>query len=114
MMNLTCIVCPMGCQLEVELSDGKVVSVKGNTCPRGEKYAIDECTHPTRTLTSFVKVEGCEMASVKSEAALPKDKIFDCMKEINKVVLKAPVKIGDVVVENILGTGVNIVATKNI
>ena len=113
-MNLTCIVCPMGCQLEVEFDGEKVTSVKGNTCPRGEKYAIDECTHPTRTLTSFVRVEDCEMASVKSESALPKDKIFECMAEINKVVLKAPVKIGDIVVENILGTGVNIVATKNI
>ncbi len=112
-MNMICIVCPMGCPLTVEkTADGFTVS--GNTCPRGEKYAIAECTAPTRTLTSIVPVEGADMVSVKSAAPLPKEKIFDCVRVLSGITLKAPVRIGDVVVENILGTGVDIVATKNI
>lgn len=112
--KLTCIVCPMGCSLTVALEDGKVQSVSGNTCPRGAKYGEEECTHPTRTLTTTMKVEGRDMVSVKSAAPLPKEHLFDYMKLINKVPLKAPVHIGDVVLRDIGGTGVDIVATKSI
>ena len=112
-MNMTCIVCPMGCPLTVEkTSDGFKVS--GNTCPRGEKYAIAECTAPTRTLTTIVPVAGEDMVSVKSSAPLPKEKLFDAVKELGAITLKAPARIGDIVVKNILDTGVDIVATKNI
>lgn len=114
--DLTCVSCPLGCSITVELADdGSVVSVTGNTCKRGDAYARTEMTNPTRSLTSTVKVEGGShpVVPVKSAAPVPKSMLFDCMKEINKVTLKAPVKIGDIVIENILGTGVDILATNN-
>lgn len=112
--DLICVSCPIGCAVTVELDDnGQVLSVTGNTCKRGDSYARQECTHPERMLTSTVKVEGGRMpvVPVKSAKPIPKELLFDCMTEINKVALAAPVKIGDVVLENILNTGVNIVAT---
>lgn len=113
--NLVCVSCPLGCSIEVELENGEVVSVTGNTCKRGDAYARSEVTHPVRSLTSTVKVEGGihPVVPVKSNAPVPKEKMFDCMKVINGATVKAPVKIGDVVIENILGLGVNIVATNN-
>lgn len=114
--NLVCIVCPMGCSLKVSIDEGKVLDVQGNSCKRGAEYAKTECTNPTRTLTTSVRVANglIAMAPVKSEKAVPKDLLMECMKVINQHSLKAPVAIGDVVVENILSTGVNIIATSNI
>ncbi|MBR2590353.1 MAG: DUF1667 domain-containing protein [Clostridia bacterium] len=111
--ELTCVACPMGCQMTASIDNGVVVSVTGNTCPRGKKYAETECTHPVRPLTTTVKVDGGKhpVVPVKSADAVPKEKMFDCMKVLNEVVVKAPVKIGDVIVENICDTGINIVAT---
>ncbi len=114
--NIICVSCPMGCGITVELNDnGEVVSVTGNTCKRGDAYARTECTHPVRSLATTVKVDGGihNVVPCKSAGALPKEKIFDCMKEINSAEAKAPVAIGDVLIENILGTGINIVATNN-
>ena len=114
--NLTCVACPLGCSITVELDDqGQILSVTGNTCKRGDAYARTEMTNPTRSLTSTVKVEGGRhpVVPVKSAAPVPKSMLFDCMKEINKVVVKAPVHIGDTIIENILGTGVSIVATND-
>lgn len=114
--NLTCVACPLGCSITVELDDqGQILSVTGNTCKRGDAYARTEMTNPTRSLTSTVKVEGGRLpvVPVKSAAPVPKSMLFDCMKEINKVVVKAPVHIGDTIIENILGTGVAIVATND-
>ena len=113
--NLTCIVCPMGCLLTVtEDADG--LHVSGNTCPRGDAYARKEMTNPTRIVTSTVRVAGGRLAmvSVKTASDIPKGKIFDCVKALKDVEVKAPVKIGDVIVENVAGTGVNIIATKNV
>lgn len=114
--ELICIGCPMGCNLEVQIEGDKVVKVTGNMCPRGKAYAEKECTNPTRIVTSSVVVEGGEVdvVSVKTEADIPKGKIFDCVKALKGVVVKAPVNIGDVVVENVEGTGVNIIATKKV
>ena len=112
--EMVCVSCPIGCAVTVELDDNnEVVSVKGNTCPRGDKYARQECTHPERMLTSTVKLEGGKLPviSVKSAPPIPKEMLFEAMKEINKVTLKAPVKIGDIVIKDILGTGVDIIAT---
>ena len=111
--NMTCIVCPMGCQLTVEFENGEVKSVSGNTCPRGKQYAIDECIHPMRTITSTARTENGEVIPVKTDRTVPKELMFECMKEINKAVVKLPAKIGDVAVENILGTGANVVVTAN-
>lgn len=114
--ELTCIGCPMGCPLTIELKQGEVVSVTGNTCKRGEAYARKEVTNPTRIVTSSVMVEGGSLAavSVKTKEDIPKEKIFDCMKALKGVKVQAPVHIGDVIVKNVAGTGVDIVATKNI
>lgn len=114
--ELTCIGCPMGCPLTVELNQGEVVSVTGNTCKRGEVYARKEVTNPTRIVTSSVMVEGGNLAavSVKTKEDIPKEKIFDCMKALKGVKVQAPVHIGDVIAKNVAETGVDIVATKNI
>lgn len=114
--ELTCISCPLGCSLTVTLDNGNVISVCGNTCPRGEAYGRKECTAPTRIVTSTVRVTGGNLpvVSVKTQADIPKDKIFDIMNALKDTVLQSPVHIGDVVLENAAGTGVNIIATKNI
>ncbi|WP_369298480.1 DUF1667 domain-containing protein [uncultured Neglectibacter sp.] len=113
--ELTCIGCPLGCALRVELNDaGEVVSVSGNTCKRGEEYGRREVTAPVRMVTSTVRVTGGKAAVVPVRTAtdIPKGKIFDCMDEIRNAVVAAPVEIGDVVIENVAGTGVSIVASK--
>lgn len=114
--ELTCIGCPMGCQLTVELDKGEVKSVSGNTCPRGDDYARKEVTNPTRIVTSTVVIENGKMPrlSVKTKEDIPKQKIFDVMKEIDTVRAEAPKKIGDVVISNVAGTGVDVVATRNV
>ena len=106
----------MGCPIEVTMENGEVVKVTGNTCKRGEVYAKKEVTSPTRTVTSTVKVEGGELpvVAVKTKQDIPKSLIFDCMEEINKAKVTAPVKIGDVIIENVCGTGVSVVATSNV
>lgn len=113
--NFICINCPLGCPLTVTLDGGKVVSVAGNTCKRGEAYAVKEVTAPARTVTSTVRVVGGErpVVAVRTKTDIPKDKIFDCMKVINTVEVSAPVRIGDVLIGNICGTGVDVVATAN-
>ena len=111
--NMTCIVCPMGCQLQVELDGDQVVSVSGNTCPRGKQYAIDECTRPMRTITSTARTENGEVIPVKTNRTIPKELMFECMKELNKAVVKLPARVGDVVIANVLGTGADVVVTAN-
>lgn len=114
--ELICIGCPMGCPLKVEMSDGAVSTVTGNTCKRGDDYARKEVTNPTRIVTSSVIVEGGSLAavSVKTKEDIPKDKIFDIMKCLKGVKVKAPVHIGDVIISNVADTGVDIIATKNV
>ena len=111
--ELTCICCPLGCPLTVEIENGEVLKVTGNTCKRGEVYGAKEVTNPTRVVTSTVEVEGGAVprVSVKTKEDIPKDKIFGCMKELKGVKVKAPVNIGDVIVPDVAGTGVDMVAT---
>ncbi len=111
--DMTCIICPRGCALKVEI-ENENITVSGNSCPKGKQYAIDECTNPTRTVTSSVRVENREdtMVSVKTESPVPKDKIFEVMRLIRAKSVCAPVKIGDVIIKDTFGT--NIVATKDI
>ena len=111
--NLTCIVCPRGCQMVVSLDDGKVAQVEGNFCKRGLTYANDECTNPKRTVTSTVRCLDGSIVSVKTENTIPKEKMFEVMQEINNVHPQGSLKIGDVIIENICDTGVNLVATSN-
>ena len=106
----------MGCPITVEMDGDEVVSVTGNTCKRGDVYARKEVTDPTRIVTSTVRVIGgkADMVSVKTKEDIPKGKIFDCVKVLKGVEVEAPVKIGDVIVPDVAGTGVDIVATKNV
>ena len=112
---LTCVACPRGCTITVEYEGTEVYSVTGQTCKRGEDYARTEIVNPTRNIASTVKVTGGvhPVVPVKTSAPIPKTLIFDCMREINGVTVNAPVKLGQVIIENVLGTGVNIVATNN-
>ena len=114
--ELTCIGCPLGCSITVTMNGTDVVSVTGNTCPRGDAYARKEVTNPTRIVTSTVRVEGgiSPMVNVKTASDIPKAKIFECASALTNVVVTAPVKIGDVVLSNVAGTGVDVVAAKNI
>jgi len=109
--ELTCIVCPVGCSLVAEFEDGKVLSVEGNKCPRGKADAETECIAPMRTITTTVKCQNGEVVSVKTKSPIPKEKIFDAMKIINKSNPILPISIGDVIIEDVFGSSV--VATGN-
>lgn len=111
--QFTCINCPMGCQVVVTMDGEEITNIEGNNCKRGENYVRDEVKDPKRMVTSTVKVKDSKTYSVpvKTETAIPKGLIFDCMKEINNTEIKAPVHIGDVVIANVLDTGVNVIAT---
>lgn len=113
--QMNCIMCPMGCLLTVTLTDGVVSDVTGNTCPRGELYARQEVTDPQRMLTTTVRVEGGALAllPVVSQTTLPKGKIMACAEALRQVSVKAPVHTGEVVVSDILGLGVDIIAARD-
>lgn len=114
--ELICIGCPMGCQLKVTMKDGQVEKIEGNTCKRGAVYGEKEVTNPTRIVTSTVRVQGGQLpvVSVKTANDIPKGKIGECMMALKEVEVKAPVMIGTVILENVAGTGVNIIATRNV
>lgn len=117
--KLTCICCPRGCQMEARLSDGVVTSVTGNSCPRGDAYARKEVTAPTRVVTSTVPVSGQRAGepaavSVKTADGVPKGSIFKVILALKQAHPTAPVHIGDVIIPDVCGTGVDVVATKNV
>ena len=111
--NLTCVACPLGCSITVEYEGKEVLSVTGNTCKRGDAYARTEIVNPTRSIASSVKVNGGvhPVVPVKTSKPIPKTMIFDCMREINAVSVDAPVKLGQVIIADMLGTGADVVAT---
>ena len=114
--EFTCIMCPLGCDLRAESvqgAGGEEILVTGNTCKKGEEYAVQELTDPRRNIATSVLVTGGELplASVRLTHAIPKNRIFDVMEEIKKHKLTAPVKAGQVVIENVLGLGSNVIAT---
>lgn len=110
--ELICIMCPVGCHVTID----KDLNVEGNKCKRGVIYAIEEMTHPKRILTTTVKTTShiYPRVSVKTDKPLEKELIFSALEKLNTVILKKDVKIGDVIIENICNTEVNIVATKQI
>ncbi len=114
--TFTCIVCPNGCEVEAEYEGTTVLSVTGNLCPKGKAYVTQELSDPRRTIASSVRVTGGTMplASVRLTKAIPKDRIFDVMREIDRVVLPAPVHIGDVAVKNVLGLDSDVIVTRNV
>lgn len=113
--EMVCIVCPMSCKLSVEMDNNKVKGVSGNSCIRGVKYATEELTNPTRMVTSTVVIKNATLTRlpVTTRNPIPKDKINDVMKQINKVKVKAPVKREDVIISNVAKTGVDIIASRS-
>lgn len=109
--NLTCIECPNGCQLEVTVEDGKVISVTGNKCKRGEVYGTNEVLEPRRVVTSTVRLTDGRVLPVKTSGAVLKENIFKVMEIINKTVVSAPIKIGDVIVKDV-EEGISVISTK--
>lgn len=111
--ELTCINCPMGCLLTVEMDGDEIKEISGYTCPRGKTYAEKEVTNPTRVVTSTMKVVGGKKDRVacKTQYDIPKNKISAVMDAINAVEVQAPVVIGEVLIANVAGTGVDVVAT---
>jgi CxxC motif-containing protein len=105
----------MGCRMAITKIDDEF-KVEGNTCKRGGKYGIQEITAPKRMVTSTIKIEGSvlNMLPVKTSDSIPKEMIFDLMDVLNKLRVNAPIKMGDIMIEDVLGTGVNIVATRSI
>lgn len=111
--ELVCIKCPMGCHLTVDVDKNEV---KGNTCRRGKSYGLSEVTNPVRVITTTIRVVNGQMPvlPVKTEEAIPKALNMKAMDILNNIEVKAPIKIGDIIVENILETGVNVIATRNV
>lgn len=113
MKEFICIICPNGCRVTVD-DEG---NISGNKCPRGEAYVRQESTHPQRTLTSTCKVVGSELYRVvpcKTNGPIPKEMIFDVMNEINKAEVKFPVLMNEILIKNVLNTGIDVVATKEL
>ncbi len=114
MTELTCIICPIGCRINViEKTKANSWIIEGNNCPRGAEYAKKEMVTPQRILTAVVQVEKRpRMLPVKSEQPLPKEKLFLAMQEIKEILAKPPIKSGEILKSNLANTGVNLVATK--
>lgn len=112
--NLICIACPIGCHLEIDLDNDYKVS--GNQCKRGETYGKKELINPTRIITSTVIVKGAihNRLPVKTDGEVPKDVIFDIMKQLNNIEVASPISLGDVIIKNVCNTGINIVATRTL
>ena len=118
-VNLTCIGCPLGCQIEVLMDDDKNIRlVTGNNCARGDKYARKEVTSPTRIVTSSVRVYGSKngerMVPLKTASDVPKGKMMEVIRALRGVSVPCPVRIGDVLMTDVAGTGVDVIATKDV
>ena len=111
--ELICINCPLGCALTAEVEGGEVVSVSGNTCPRGEQYAKTELIAPVRIVTTTMMTDSGKPIPVKTKAPIPKGKIFEVVAAIKAQTAPLPVKMGDVLLENAAGTGIDIVSCKS-
>lgn len=111
--EVTCTVCPKGCKMVVSNINGEYI-VEGNTCIRGLKYGVDEVTNPKRVITSTVRLEGSylNMLPVKTNGSVPKEKMFEVMEVLANIKITAPVSVGDIIVKNVLNTGVDIVSCK--
>jgi CxxC motif-containing protein len=114
MTELICITCPKGCHLKVD--ENNDFAVTGNSCPRGAEYGKNELKNPVRVLTSTVRTTSKEYprCPVKTKGAIPKDKMFETMSLLDNITLTPPIKLGDIVIENILNTGINLVTCKDI
>lgn len=114
--EFTCIICPNGCEIQADVDGKQIGKVTGNLCDKGKEYVTQELTAPKRTVTSSVSVLNGELplASVRTSAPIPKEKIFDAMKVIRGITLNAPVTAGQVVIQDLLGCGCDVIVTKSV
>ena len=114
--KITFIICPIGCKILVDLDGKQIENLKGNKCKQGIDYALNEALDPRRMLTSSVRIYNGEwpLVSVKSSQPIPKDKVFQVLKEIKKRKIEAPIQLGQIVLKNVANTGIDIIATKSI
>ena len=110
-----CITCPIGCDMDVETEDGKLLSAKGHICPRGEEFVLQEITRPVRPLTTTVTIKDAEfsMLPVRTDKPIEKGLLFQAMEELARIEVQAPVEMYDIVVRNVAGTEANVIATRN-
>lgn len=113
-VNMICIGCPMGCPLSVTIEDGIAVSVTGNTCGKGKKYAENEVIAPVRIVTSTTLSDDGIPVPVKTKVGVPKTRMFDVVRAIKSTIVCLPVKTGDTIIENVAETGVAVIATKTV
>lgn len=113
--EMICITCPMSCHLQIEVEGKQVIEVTGNACPRGKEYAINEMTNPVRVLTSTVIIENAlyPRLPVITSKPIPKDKMMDVMREIDKIKVQAPINVKDVIIQNVCSLGVDILASRS-
>ena len=113
--HFTCVICPLGCEIDVELQGGNVVSMEGNKCQKGKEFVSQELEEPMRILTTTVPIKGAKwaMLPVRTDKAIPKRLLFKVIEQLADIELQAPVKMYDVILKNTAGTGANIVATRN-
>jgi len=111
-----CVSCPVGCALTVTVEGAEVLKVEGNTCKLGDKYARNEVANPVRTFTSTVRVRSCALpvCPVRSKTPLPLAKMFDVTREVAQIIAEPPIEIGQVLIENVAGTGSDIVASRSL
>ena len=113
--HFTCVICPLGCEIDVELQGGNVVSMGGNKCQKGKEFVLQELEEPMRILTTTVPIKGAKwaMLPVRTDKAIPKRLLFKVIEQLADIELQAPIKMYDVILKNTAGTGANIVATRN-
>jgi len=113
--HFTCVICPIGCEIEVELQGSDIVSMKGDKCAKGKEFVLQELAEPMRILTTTIRIKGAKwaMLPVRTDKPIPKRLLFSVIKELANIELQAPVKISDVIIRDTAGTGANILATRN-
>ncbi|MFW5998360.1 MAG: DUF1667 domain-containing protein [Bacillota bacterium] len=114
--RIICVACPKGCRIDIQAEDGEIKNISGYSCPKGKDYAREEYLNPTRILPTTVRVKGgnLPLVSVKTEKPIPKSLLKKAVKKTAEIEVEAPVKCGDTIIKNVLDTGINIVATKNV
>ena len=113
--HFTCVICPIGCEIDVELQDSDVASMIGDKCVKGKEFVLQELEEPMRILTTTILIKGAKwaMLPVRTDKPIPKRLLFNVIKELANIELQAPVKISDVIIRDTAGTGANVVATRN-
>jgi len=113
---LTCVLCPVGCELEVRKDEAGSLDVRGNQCDKGAPFAVEEILHPKRNLATSIPVRGTasKMVSVRLSGPVPREMIFPILAEIARLRPEAPVRRGQVLIADVLGTGVDVIATRTV